>query len=101
MNAAGAMTVDITSKSVVSFALAAVATGTNSLPTYGAACAAASKFTATVNNWKGSAAATKITAGNCVITTDTDTGKVLGDSDTSNQNEFYGAKSMTAALAFD
>jgi hypothetical protein len=58
-------------------------------------------FKATVRNWKGTAAATDITAGNCVITTDTDAGKNLGDSDTSNENEFYGAKSMTAALKFN
>lgn len=51
------MAVDITSKSVISFVLGTVTAGTNSLPTYGAKCAAASKFTATVNNWKGTAAA--------------------------------------------
>lgn len=68
MTAAGAMTVDISSKSVISFVLGTVATGTNSLPTYGAKCAAASKFTATVNNWKGTNSALAIATGNCVIT---------------------------------
>jgi len=67
MSAAGSMTVDVSSKSVISFVLDAVS-NVNSLPTYGAACAGASKFTATVRNWKGTAAATDITAGNCVIT---------------------------------
>jgi len=61
------MTVDASSdKSVIHFLLGSVA-NVNSLPTYGAACAGGSKFTATVRNWKGSAAATDITAGNCVI----------------------------------
>lgn len=68
------MVVYITGKSFISFALPAVAglSATTTTPalanTYAAACAGKSKFTATVNNWKGTAAATKIAAtGNCVI----------------------------------
>jgi len=91
------MTVDVTSKSVISVTLGAVAT-VNSLPTYAAACAGASKFTATVRNWKGTAAATDITAGNCVITlaasTDINTGVTGNDAS-------LGAISMTAALKFN
>jgi hypothetical protein len=99
MSATGTFTVDVTSKSVIKFELGAVA-AVNSLPTYAAACAGGSMFKATVRNWKGTAAATDITAGNCVITTEADVTKNLGNSDTSSENEFYGAKSMTAALKF-
>lgn len=80
MSAAGDMTVDVSSKSVISVTLGAVAT-VNSLPTYAAACAGASKFTATVRNWKGTAAATDITTGNCVITLGTALATVVTGND--------------------
>lgn len=51
---AQAMTIDISSKSLIKFTLPAVANAniaTTNLPTYAALCAGASKFTATVNNW--------------------------------------------------
>lgn len=97
MSAAGDMTVDNTDDSVISFVLDAVA-DVNSLPTYGAACAGASKFTATVRNWKGTAAATDITAGNCVITLAASTSIVAG---TTGEDASLGAISMTAALKFN
>jgi hypothetical protein len=93
----GTFTVDVSSKSVISFELGAVAT-VNSLPTYAAACAGASKFTATVRNWKGTAAATDITAGNCVITLAASAAIVTGDT---GEDASLGAISMTAALKFN
>lgn len=54
------MVVDVASRSFISFTLGAVTNPLNSLgavgliPSYAAACAGASKFTATVNNWKPS-----------------------------------------------
>jgi len=44
------MTVEVTAKSVISFTLDPIA-NVGLLPTYAAACAGSSKFTATVNNW--------------------------------------------------
>jgi hypothetical protein len=93
----GTFTVDVSGKSVISFELGAVAT-VNSLPTYAAACAGASKFTATVRNWKGTAAATDITAGNCVITLAASAAIVTGDT---GEDASLGAISMTAALKFN
>jgi len=67
------MVVDVASRSFISFTLGAVANPNNSLgnvgllPSYAAACAGGSKFTATVNNWKPSGTATAFTTGNCVI----------------------------------
>jgi len=94
------MTVDVSSKSLISFALAAVADGTNAagtnpLPTYAAACAGASKFSAIVNNWKPTGTATAITAGNCVIANGVNS-EVTGATDAN-----IGATSMAAGLAFD
>jgi hypothetical protein len=94
----GTFTVDVSSKSVISFELGAVAT-VNSLPTYAAACAGASKFTATVRNWKGTAAATDITAGNCVITLSTAAATVVTGN--TGEDASLGAISMTAALKFN
>lgn len=98
MSAAGTFTVDVTSKSVIKFELGAVA-AVNSLPTYAAACAGASKFTATVRNWKGTAAATDITAGNCVITLGTAAATIVTGDSAEDAN--LGAISMTAALKFN
>lgn len=91
------MVVDVSnSRSFISFTLAAVA-NVGLLPTYAAKCAGASKFTATVNNWKGTAAATAITAGNCVIV---NAGSLEAEN-TGSTDANIGAVSMTAGLAFD
>lgn len=97
------MVVDVSNaRSFISFTLAAIpnvpATSVG-LITYAAACDGASKFTATVNNWKPSGTATAITAGNCVILNAasleaTNTGLIGGDANN-------GATSMAAGLAFD
>jgi len=92
------MTVDISSKSVISFVLGTVTAGTNSLPTYGAKCAAASKFTATVNNWKGTNSALAIVNGVCVIGNSLDAAIVTGDTD---EDASLGAISMAGSLSFD
>jgi len=97
------MTVDVASRSFISFLLPAVATVTvnalNVIPTYAAYCAGASKFTATVNNWKGTASATKITAGACVINNVATAGLNVGNAAADATN---GATAMAAStLAFD
>jgi len=97
------MTVDVSSKSVISFLLPAVAglivNAKNTIPTYAAYCAGASKFTATVNNWKGTGTATKITAGNCVINNVATITLNVGNSAADATN---GATAMAASsLTFD
>jgi len=70
---AGDFEKDETSKSLIKVTLGSVANDANGLPTYGAYCAGASEFKATINNWKPIGEATNdITAGNCVITLATD-----------------------------
>jgi len=91
------MVVDVSSsRSFISFTLGAVA-NVGLLPTYAAKCAGGSKLTATVNNWKGTAAATAITAGNCLIlnaaSLEADN---AGSTDANN-----GATAMAAGLGFD
>lgn len=96
ITAAGDFTVYDTSANAIIFPIATVSP-TNGLDTFAPACAGASKFTATVNNWKGSGAATAIAAGNCVITLSGSTLKtgVVGGVDE------LGAVSMSGGLAFD
>jgi hypothetical protein len=77
---AGDFVSDESGTSLIKVTLGSVAT-VNNLVTYAPYCAGASEFKATVNNWKGSGAATAITAGNCVITLASSTLKAGAASD--------------------